>query len=72
MGELDEGVDAAFRIYPRGHAVRKSAIWALFFIVTESLLGAGLVTFERLGTKEMNITVGEKETAEANFAFTAE
>jgi len=39
-------VVAAFRIYPRGHAVRKSAIWTLFFIVTESLLGAGLVTFE--------------------------
>ena len=37
---------AAFRIYPRGHPVRKSAIWTLFFIVTESLLGAGLVTFE--------------------------
>ncbi len=39
-------VVAAFRVYPRGHAVRKSAIWTLFFIVTESLLGAGLVTFE--------------------------
>ena len=39
-------VVAAFRIYPRGHAVRKSATWTLFFIVTESLLGAGLVTFE--------------------------
>ena len=39
-------VVAAFRIYPRGHAVRKSAIWTLFFIAVESLLGAGLVTFE--------------------------
>ncbi len=27
---------------------------------------------ERLGTKEMNITVGEKETVEANFAFSGE
>ncbi len=39
-------VVAAFRVYPRGHAVRKGAVCSLFFIVTESLLGAGLVTFE--------------------------
>ena len=38
-------VIGAFRIYPRGHAVRKSSVWTLFFIVVESLLGAGLVTF---------------------------
>ena len=39
-------VVVAFRAYPRGHRVRKSAMWTLFFIVSESLLGAGLVTFE--------------------------
>ena len=39
-------VIGAFRAYPRGHRVRKGAMWTLFFIVTESLLGAGLVTFE--------------------------
>jgi len=30
------------------------------------------VWHERLGTQEMNITVGEKETVEANFAFSGE
>ena len=39
-------VVVAFRAYPRGHRVRKGAMWTLFFVVTESLLGAGLVTFE--------------------------
>ncbi len=37
---------AAFRAYPRGHRVRQGAKWTLLFVVTESLLGAGLVTFE--------------------------
>ena len=36
----------AFRLYPRGHIVRKGASLSLLFIVTESLLGAGLVLFE--------------------------
>ncbi len=36
----------AFRLYPRGHVVRKGATLALVFIITESLLGAGLVLFE--------------------------
>ena len=39
-------VVAAFLLYPRGDKVRKGAVWTLFFIVSESLLGAGLVTFE--------------------------
>lgn len=39
-------VVVAWRAYPRGHRVRKGALWTLFFVVTESLLGAGLVTFE--------------------------
>jgi heme A synthase len=36
----------AFRVFPRGHDVRKTAVLALFFTITESLLGAGLVLFE--------------------------
>ncbi len=36
----------AFRLYPKGHIVRKGASLSLLFIITESLLGAGLVLFE--------------------------
>lgn len=36
----------AFRLYPKGHIVRKGATFSLLFIITESLLGAGLVLFE--------------------------
>ena len=36
----------ALRAYPRGHIVRKGAGLSLFFIVTEALIGAGLVLFE--------------------------
>lgn len=36
----------AFRAYPAGHVVRKGASWSLFFIITEALVGAGLVLFE--------------------------
>lgn len=35
----------AFRAYPRGHAVRASAVLASVFIIFEALLGAGLVLF---------------------------
>ncbi len=36
----------AFRLYPKRHVVRLGATLSLVFIVTESLLGAGLVLFE--------------------------
>lgn len=36
----------AFRAYPRGHIVRKGAALSMFFIITEALIGAGLVLFE--------------------------
>lgn len=36
----------AWRIYPRGHRVRTGAIYAMVFMVTEALVGAGLVLFE--------------------------
>src|SRR5688572_23722835 len=33
----------AFRKFPKGHAVRKTAVISFVFIVTEVLVGAGLV-----------------------------
>lgn len=36
----------AFRLYPKGHPVRLGTGLSLFFIITESLLGAGLVLFK--------------------------
>jgi len=36
----------AFRTHPRKHIVRLGASLSLFFIITEALLGAGLVLFE--------------------------
>ncbi|MGC8783287.1 MAG: COX15/CtaA family protein [Armatimonadota bacterium] len=36
----------AFRAYPRKHIVRLGASLSLFFIITEALVGAGLVLFE--------------------------
>jgi heme A synthase len=36
----------AFRIYPKGHSVRLGASISLLFIITEALVGAGLVLFE--------------------------
>jgi heme A synthase len=36
----------AFRAYARGHAARRWAVFSLLFILTEALIGAGLVLFE--------------------------
>src|SRR5690606_230459 len=36
----------AFRLFPRGHRVRKATIGTLFFLLTEAAVGAGLVKFE--------------------------
>jgi len=36
----------AFRVFPRKHLVRWGASFSMFFIVTEALVGAGLVLFE--------------------------
>ena len=36
----------AFRVFPARHVGRWAAIWSLFFITTESVIGAGLVKFE--------------------------
>lgn len=36
----------AFRLYPKGHPVRLSAGLSMFFMITEALVGAGLVLFK--------------------------
>ena len=36
----------AFRAYPKGHIVRRGAVWSFVLIVIEGLLGAALVRFE--------------------------
>src|SRR5207253_3212805 len=35
-----------FRIFPKGHRVRTGALLSLIFMITEALVGAGLVLFE--------------------------
>ncbi len=36
----------AYRKYPKGHIIRKGALLSMIFIITEALVGAGLVIFE--------------------------
>ncbi|MFL6207927.1 MAG: COX15/CtaA family protein [Pyrinomonadaceae bacterium] len=45
----------AWREYPKGHRVRRAALWSVGFIFTEALLGAGLVLFEYVA---QNASVG--------------
>jgi heme A synthase len=45
----------AFRAYPKGHAARLGASLSLFFIITEALVGAGLVLFAWVAT---NASIG--------------
>lgn len=40
----------ALRVYAKGHPVRRAAVFALVFILTESLLGAALVVFRWVDT----------------------
>jgi len=40
----------AFRAYPKKHIVRLGAVLSMFFMVTEALVGAGLVLFEQVAT----------------------
>jgi heme A synthase len=40
----------AFRAYPRRHIVRLGAVLSMVFMITEALVGAGLVLFERVAT----------------------
>ena len=47
LGFLVLGLVAwAFRAFPRGHGVRRAAVWSGVFTITEALIGAGLVLFE--------------------------
>jgi heme A synthase len=47
----------AFRAFPRGHGVRRAAAGGLLLMITEALVGAGLVIFE--------MVAGNTETARA-------
>ena len=42
----------AFRLYPRGHIVRRAAVFSTLFVITEGLVGAGLVLFEWVADNE--------------------
>jgi heme A synthase len=42
----------AFRAYPKGHIVRRGAAFSFGFMVTEALLGAGLVLFQLVADNE--------------------
>lgn len=42
----------AFRAYVPGHIVRRAAAWAMFFMITEALVGAGLVLLEYVAFNE--------------------
>lgn len=39
---------AARRVFAPGHLARRAAGWSLFFMITEALVGAGLVIFEKV------------------------
>ncbi len=45
----------AWRAYPRHHLVRLGAVLSMVFIITEALVGAGLVLFQWVG---QNVSVG--------------
>jgi len=41
----------AWRIYPRGHRVRSAAIFSMVFMITEALVGAGLLSAASVASK---------------------
>jgi heme A synthase len=45
----------ALRIFPRGHGARRAAAAAMIFIVTEALIGAGLVRFEMVAANKSGV-----------------
>lgn len=45
----------AFRAYPKGHIVRKGALWSMFFMILEALVGAALVLLQYVA---FNVSVG--------------
>lgn len=42
----------AFRWFPKGHLARRWSKFSVFFMITEALLGAGLVLFELVATND--------------------
>jgi heme A synthase len=46
----------AWRAYPKGHHVRKGAAFSMFFMITEALVGAGLVLFHLTGHFQLPFT----------------
>ena len=42
----------AFKIFPPGHMARRCSVAALAFMITEALIGAGLVVFELVGDND--------------------
>ena len=52
----------ALRIFPRGNRIRRGAIFSMLFMITEALVGAGLVLFELVAentstTRALSISV---------------
>lgn len=45
----------AFRAYPKGHIVRKGAVWSMGFMILEALVGAALVLLQYVA---FNVSVG--------------
>jgi heme a synthase len=39
-------VVGAFRFFPRGHRVRRAAVWSLVFVLIEAAIGAGIVLLQ--------------------------
>ncbi|HXV59635.1 MAG TPA: COX15/CtaA family protein [Vicinamibacteria bacterium] len=50
-------VVAVFRAFPPKHPARQAVGWSLFFVVTEALIGAGLVRFEWVGANDSEARV---------------
>jgi heme a synthase len=48
----------AIRIFPRGHGARRAAGATLFFMITEALVGAGLVIFEMVADNRSTARAG--------------
>jgi heme a synthase len=44
----------AFRVFPARDPVRRAAAWTVFLIITEAIVGAGLVIFEQVGLNTSN------------------
>ena len=57
----------AFRFFPRGHIVRKAAVWASAVLIIEALLGAALVLF---GWVDADVSMGRMVVVPLHLANT--